>query len=294
MITYSQLGQYGRLGNQLFQYAIVRNISLEKGYALKLPNPENIICQNQKCQLSRFNIKVDFLTAADYNQIQYHLREPDHSKFWPNILQAPDNTDFFGYFQNYQYFAKHEKQILEDLKFENELQEFANDYVQNLKTNNEKIVSVHFRRGDNVDGTFGRHGGMVPNYYGLNGEFSNESIFGQYLTKVMNQFDNNVKFLIFSGGGWAGMKHNQGDIDWCKENVKGDRFLFCEGNDDMQDFAIMANCDHNILSHTTSFGYWAALLNRNPDKIIVAPSQYTIPDDGRVGQGFYPPSWRVV
>jgi len=294
MITYSQIGNYGRLGNQLFQYALVRSISIEKGYELKLPDPDSIVCQNQKCQLSKFNIKVDFLTPADYNRIQYQVREPDHTKFWPQILEAPDHADFFGYFQNYRYFAKHEKQIIEDLRFQDELQSFAHDYVHNLKTNNEQIVSVHFRRGDNVDGTFGRHGGMVPNYYGTNGEFSDESIFGKYLKKAVEQFGDDVKFLVFSGGGWAGMNHNQGDVDWCKENVKDDRFLFCEGNNDMEDFAIMTNCDHNIISHSTSFGYWAAFLNQNPDKIVIAPSEYTLPDDGRVQQGFYPPTWRTV
>ena len=110
----------------------------------------------------------------------------------------------------------------------------------------------------------------------------------------MQQFPENVKFLVFSGGTWKGMTHNQGDINWCKENLKDDRFIFCEGNNDMQDFAIMKSCDHNIVSHSTSFGYWAAFLNENPDKIIVAPETYAVPPDGRVKNGFYPPSWRIV
>ena len=91
-----------------------------------------------------------------------------------------------------------------------------------------------------------------------------------------------------------GMKHNQSDIDWCRENIKDDRFVFCEGHTDMQDFAIMKNCHHNIISHSTSFGYWAAFLNENPNKTVIAPANYAIPDDGRVQRGFYPPTWNVV
>ena len=90
------------------------------------------------------------------------------------------------------------------------------------------------------------------------------------------------------------MNNNQTDIDWCKKNIKDDRFIFCEGNNDLEDFAIMTNCDHNIVSHSTSFGYWAAFLNSNPDKVIVAPRMYSIPDDGRVQKGFYPETWRLV
>ena len=62
----------------------------------------------------------------------------------------------------------------------------------------------------------------------------------------------------------------------------------------MEDFAIMTNCDHNIISHSTSFGYWAALLNTNLEKIIIAPKNYGVPPDGREKQGFYPKAWRKV
>lgn len=294
MITFSRLGQYGRLGNQLFQYAMVRAVSLERGYQLKMPNPQDIICQNQKCQLDQFNIKCDFLDVDDLSKIQYGFSEPNHSDFWPQVFWAKDNTDFFGYFQNYLYFAKYEKQIREDLRFNRELQEYALDYVNSLKKNNEKIVSVHFRRGDNVDGTFGRHSGLVDNYFGLDGKFDKDSFFGKYLFSAIDKFGEDCKFLVFSGGTWSGSNHNQGDMTWCRENIKDDRFLFCEDNNDLQDFAIMTNCDHNIVSHSTSFGYWSAFLNPNKDKIIVAPKEYAVPPDGRESKGFYPKSWRIV
>jgi hypothetical protein len=294
MITFSKLGEYGRLGNQLFQYAVVRSVSLSKGYELKIPDPTNITSQNQKCQLDQFNIEVDYLDANDLQKLKHKMIEPDHSKLHTAVFHAKDNTDFFGYYQNYLYFAKHEKQIKKDLQFNKELQEFASDYVNNLKKNNQQIVSVHFRRGDNVDGTFGRNSGLVEHYFGKNDDsFDKESYFGKYFHKAISHFEN-VKFLVFSGGSWKGMNNNQGDIQWCKQNLKDDRFIFCEGNNDLQDFAIMTNCDHNIISHSTSFGYWAAMLNPNPDKIIIAPKNYAIPSDGREDQGFYPKSWRKI
>ena len=65
MITYSKLGEYGRMGNQLFQYAMLKVVSLERGYKMKIPDPNTVECQNQKCQLDQFNIKCDYLSDGD-------------------------------------------------------------------------------------------------------------------------------------------------------------------------------------------------------------------------------------
>ena len=291
MITFTHLGNYGRLGNQLFQYAVLRAISLERDYELKIPNPAHILHLNQRCQLDQFNIKCDFLESKDVSTLKYRFIEPHHATYYPQVFNIEDNTDLLGYFQNYRYFSKYEKEIRDDFQLKQDLQEYAVDYLNNLKKDNEEIVSVHFRRGDNTDGT----GGQINEYYGKDDVLSKESVFGKYFFKALEFFnEKKVKFLVFSGGSQKGMKHNQSDIDWCRENLKSDKFLFCEGHTDMEDFAIMKNCDHNILSHSTSFGYWAALLNENRNKFIVAPHNYTIPDDGRAQQGFYPPTWRII
>ena len=267
---------------------MLKSVSLETGLKLKIPDPSSIVFQNQKCLLDMFNIKCDYLDRHDLQSIRYVFSEPDHTHFWPQVFNTQDNTDFYGFFQNYNYFKKYEKEVVEDLSFNDELQEFASDYVNSLKKNNEQIVSLHFRRGDNTDGT----GGIVQDYYGRDNKYEEDSVFGKYCELAMKHYDGkNVKFLVFSGGSRSGMNHNQGDIDWCKQNLKGDNFLFSEGNSDIQDFAIMTNCDHNVVSHSTSFGYWASILNKNPNKIIIAPKNYTIPDDGRAQRGFYPEHW---
>jgi len=293
MITFTQLGRLGRLGNQLFQYAVVRAISLERGYELKIPNfySEGLTWQNQECQLNNFDIECDFLEPQDFYRINNRYDEHNHAIFYHDVFKVPDNTDLHGYFQNYQYFSKYEKEIRCDFKLREDLEEHAKEYIESLKKNNEQIVSVHFRRGDNSDGTNSEYN----NYYGQNDQLAKDSIFGQYFFKAIENFkDKKYKFLVFSGGSRKGMNHNQSDIDWCKANLDGDRFLFCEGNSDMQDFTIMKNCDHNLTTHMTSFGWWAAFLNENPDKIVIAPKNYSIPDDGRVKYGFYPKTWRII
>ena len=291
MITFAQLGRYGRLGNQLFQYAMLKSVSLATGYEMKIPNPNEITYQNQKCLLDKFNIKCDYLTEKDMSSLNNNFIERDHSKFYPQAFYVPDGTNYHGYFQSYKYFSKFDKQIKKELRLNPDLQEFAKDYVNNLKSNNEEVVSLHIRRGDNSDGTNPEY----LNYYGQGDILTPDSEFGQYFYSALEIFNNkNVKFLVFSGGSRKGMKNNQSDIDWCKTNLKDDRFVFCEGNSDIQDFAIMKNCDHHVTSHMTSFGYWAAHLNDKDDKIVIAPSNYSIPDDGRVKRGFYPSNWKII
>jgi len=291
MITFTQLGRLGRLGNQFFQYAAAKSVSLELGYELKVPNFEDVSWQNQKCLLSEFNIQCDFLDPVDFYKIQTRFVEPHHAHYFDQVFSVPPGTDLYGYFQNYRYFVKFEDQIRNEFKLNEKLEEYAEEYISAFKQPGEEVVSLHFRRGDNSDGTNPEYN----NYYGQEDKLSEDSEFGRYFFKAMENFeDKKYRFLVFSGGSRKGMNHNQSDIDWCKENLIGDRFVFCEGNSDIQDFAIMKNCDHNLTTHMTSFGWWAAFLNENPNKIVIAPKNYTIPDDGRVKLGFYPNSWRIV
>jgi hypothetical protein len=291
MITFTELGKHGRLGNQLFQYAAIKSISLKTGYELKIPDLSQVIFQNQKCLLTQFNLKCDTLKEEDMHEIKLLFQEKDHTVFYPDVFTVPDNINFYGYFQNYRYFEGFENEIREEFTLIGDLEEKSHDYVKSLKSNNEQIVSIHIRRGDNSDGTNPDY----LNYYGENDILSADSKFGKYFFPALEAFDNQrVKFLVFSGGSRRGGKHNQTDMEWCKSNFKGDKFIFCEGNTDLEDFAIMKNCDHHITSHMTSFGYWAAFLNNNKDKIVVAPKNYTIPDDGRVKNGFYPNKWRLI
>ena len=81
MITYTQLGNFGRLGNQLFQYAALRSVSLETGYEMKIPDPEQVVWQNQRCQLTEFNIGCDFLTDEDYRSLRFRFTEPHHAAY---------------------------------------------------------------------------------------------------------------------------------------------------------------------------------------------------------------------
>jgi hypothetical protein len=105
----------------------------------------------------------------------------------------------------------------------------------------EDYVSIHVRRGDYV-----QHAGSFP------------PINRDYIDKAMAYLEGK-RFLVFSD-----------DITWCKENIFGD-VEFSEGRNEYQDLCLMASCGHHIIANS-SFSWWAAQLGKNPDRIVITPS----------------------
>ena len=67
-----------------------------------------------------------------------------------------------------------------------------------------------------------------------------------------------------------------------------------ETNNALQDFILMSLCDHNIISFASSFGWWAAYINSNSDKIVIAPEDYHLDKKYTLREGFYPKEWKLL
>lgn len=121
--------------------------------------------------------------------------------------------------------------------------------ILDLFPNRERVnkVSIHIRRGD----------------YARKHKFHNLLTF-DYYQNAMKYFSNE-KFIIFSD-----------DLEWCKKNFVGERFSFYKGENDLEDLFVMSSCDHNIIANS-SFSWWAAWINMNKNKKVIAPKQWVGP-----------------
>ena len=274
MITFSKLGEYGRLGNQLFQYAAVRALSLEKGYDLVLPDPETKSWHGQDCLLKNFNIPDSIF--GETSGMQYAYVEKDSLRYDPRFWESPDNTDFIGFFQSMSYFERCAEIIKSELMPKAHLMEEARNFVSVIKDNQSKpVVSVHIRRGDNATVNKEHYGDM----------YDEGSSYFSYLKNALELFPD-CSLLVFTGGKRS-EDGNEEDIKWCRDNL-GINAEYSNGTT-MQDFCRMVACDHSILSPATSFGWWTGYLSVSNNKKVVAPINYH-PDmpDFNHRENFYP------
>lgn len=268
----------GGMGNQMFQYALGRNLSLKYNLPLKIDLSflnnrnmgPNFVYRNYDLDL--FNIDEDF-DLSSVGQV-FTINEP-HFQYSENLLNSISNLLynkinilFDGYWQTPLYFKDFENKIREDFKFKNSV-ENAEDRIKEMmfKIKSSNSVMVNVRRTDYLNTNF--HGVM-----GLD-----------YINKAKLIIDSKVEnphYFIFSD-----------DIEWCKENIdienmtlvdhsyKGDRFGYY--------LQLMSLCKHFIIPNS-SFAWWSAWLNTDDDKIVIAPKQW-FTDSSIITNDLIPHNW---
>jgi hypothetical protein len=286
MITFSRIGNFGRLGNQLFQYAILLAVGYKNNYTIKIPNMNNRIHHGQNCLLRYFNISADTLTENDVIKYNYAEKRVDKQRIYdPRVFDIEDNTDIIGYFQSYLYYKDAIDLIKKELTVKDDILNKNKEIIEKIKSDNlgYEIISLHLRRGD-----------TDLNMYG-NGKSMKKSPWFKYFTKAKKEFKNKkVKFLVFSGGNITNdVECPDKDYNWCRNNLIGDEYIYTEGdNHPIDDFTLMQLCDHHILSPSSTFSWWVGCLS--PDNhMVIAPSEY-IKLTHSVGNGFYPPKYKII
>ena len=186
MIFSPQIGSYGRLGNQLFQYAAARALSLHRGTDLVVEGLSSNEWHGQQCLLPYFNINV--LEDCE-SPPRFLYEEADPFKINKNFFDIPDDTLLRGFFQSTFYFKDFEDIIKNELQCSPRLSTFTTD----LRTKTKKdLVSIHLRRGDNTDGTDTSQSALIAHY-------DKGGAYETYLDKAVSEFSD-CHYVIFTGG----------------------------------------------------------------------------------------------
>ena len=269
----------GGLGNQLFQYATGRMLSLKHhtGLTLDLTFVNSKLQLDQLATYRRYELdvfdlpvtKTDLLVKGKYLypiskmehwlrkfilKIKYNYLLEDDSGFDEHILKAPDNSYIEGFFQSEKYFAGISEVLRKDLEFKKPLSGRNLEMAGEIQQTNS--VSVHFRRGDyfRLNKNLQKHGVATNEYY--------EKAIASMVEKVSHP-----DFYIFTD-----------EPEWVRKNFRiGFPYKIAEFNQSPDtaylDMQLMSLCRHNIICNST-FSWWGAWLNRNPGKIIIAPKQW--------------------
>jgi hypothetical protein len=246
----------GGLGNQLFQWAVTRNLSIKHNtdYYFDL----NYISKGYNSVTSR-GLDIDKLPLIKINPMSNNgqLITVADTFLYKDI---PDNSYLDGYWQSEKYFKENESTIREELLIPQELKVKLETKYPFL---NENTVSIHVRRGD---------------YLHLPEHHPTQSL--EYYHSAYELIgDNNVNVVILSD-----------DIQWCKENLKFKNSFYIENGTNISDLYLMTLCNHNIMSNST-FSWWGAWLNNNINKKVISPVNWFGPSLPLSSNGIYCENW---
>ena len=230
----------GGLGNQMFQYAYARCLSLKynQDFYLDIKN------YSHPLELRSFTLSDFPNLDLNFNSVLPTGTQTLSDSFNHIDIQLNQNQNYYleGYWQSEKYFKDCEQTIREDFSYDTKTKLMLLGKYPQLSKN---TISLHVRRGD---------------YLTSNGAHPIQTI--EYYEKSVNIIGEYDYIMIFSD-----------DITWCKENLKFPNMVFVEGNTDVQDLWCMSLCKNNIIANS-SFSWWAAWLNVNDSKVVVSPQRW--------------------
>lgn len=295
----------GGLGNQMFQYAMGRTLSITRdGEPLKL-DISGYDTQVQgdtlrSYRLQFFNIKAEIATPKEICNAKYpygifskflrafnqKVLRKHYIDFHPELLKKYQNNDVSkisehesstkpiyldGFFQSEKYYLDPaiQETLRNDFKLKAEYISTAMKAIMETIRATPTSVSLHVRRGDYVTNKAANKAqGLCSIEY-----------YEKAITYIKSETQNPHVF-VFSD-----------DIEWVKENLALEShfqntfqdtstqeslvtYVSSAGLQDYEEMTLMSECKHHIIANS-SFSWWGAWLNANPNKIVVAPKQWT-------------------
>lgn len=229
----------GGLGNQLFQYALSRHLAQYDSIAY-----DTTYYQSKENVEGLVFLHRDFLLPCfDIGDLEITYADMDGR---PRINQWEYNPDkrytncwFWGDWQRASYF----KDVDIDIRLKDE---YITDKMKKIAKEMDQCdsVAVHVRRTD----------------YAVYDWILDPTYYDQAFQKIKQRVSE-PKYYIFSD-----------DPEWCKENLPEGKIIHME---ELEDFWLMSKCKNQIIANST-YSFWAAYLNDNPEKVVIYPQDWNI------------------
>lgn len=265
------IGLTGGLGNQLFQYAAGRALSLKLDCQLQIEHSRFL--EDRSYELNKFDIPDTIRSYADkqwlpriFVSIVNRLfkiflnkrkglpvyREPfyNYNPLFENI-SVPVFLD--GYFQSEKYFKSYEKEIRLDLAIPTSYPTKCLPILGRIKEHD--AIAIHVRRGDYISV---KENSKI--YYTQPIEYYQNAI------SLLSIKVKNPRCFIFSDDpGWV--KDNfQLDMPWELVDINSSKEAYW-------DLMLMIQCKHFIIANS-SLSWWGAWLGNDHHKLVIAPKNW--------------------
>lgn len=276
----------GGIGNQMFQYALGRKLALKNNDMFKLET-DGLARANdvgdiyRPFSLDAFQIEKNIATPEEVRALKYpygiiskglrwfnfKILKRTHTMFEPAALNQTGDIFLDGYWQSPLYFENIRDTLLAEFQLNTPRSAAVEKYKAEIDKRNS--VSIHVRRGDYVKNP------QVQKEFGI--------CTANYYSAAVAHITEHVAdptFFVFSD-----------DMAWVKEHLPlPTSAVFVRDPDlrDVEELALMSMCGHNIIANST-FSWWGAWLNANPNKVVVAPTPWF--DNDKYDPSLLPDSW---
>jgi hypothetical protein len=257
----------GGLGNQMFQmataYAHSRKLNTDCAFDF---NGCYTPLQGNTSDKYKNNFFSNFKELIESPKIMNSWAEPSFS-YSEIPLTIGNDIILHGFFQSEKYFKEYKLGLLRLFDtFPRETITSVTPFINNImiETGSNNLVSIHVRRGDYVG----------------KGDFHTNLTDTDYYERAMNMFEDSV-FIFVSD-----------DIEWCKENFKGDNIFYSPFTSELDDLYLMVLCNHHIIANS-SFSWWGAYLSDNKET-VVAPKNWFGPRGPSQTQDLIPDGWKII
>ena len=276
---------YGGLGNQLYQYALGKALAVHHSTLCKLDLREFETYKLHRYSLSHFQIPEYLMEDSEFLQIDDPQKRKWQERrgkipvvrensfhFDKEVLGAPAHAYFDGYWQAFRYFEEIRPILLKEISVKYAPTGQNLEWLKQIRSG--ESVALHVRRGDYASNP------TTQTFHGL--------CSAEYYQEACRRISAHVKqpvFYIFSDDpAWV-----KKEFDYLKNKkyVDNNTPLF-----NYEDLRLMSACHHQIIANST-FSWWGAWLNENPEKMVIAPKKWFSCQE-RNTKDLIPDSWHKL